>query len=628
MIIVAASILFLLGIAGLGTGIIGYTALIEAGIPPLGPIFVGALLVITSVFLGYFSLYRKTAANEAFVRTGQGGAKVILDDGAMVIPILHKLIPVSLETMKLEVERVGADALITHDNLRVDVRAEFYIRVSPERGSILQAARSLGHKSVDAGSVGRLVYEKLVSALRSVAAQKDLFEIHSNRVEFASGVQELVSEELSQNGLLLESVTISRFDQTDVSGLSDDNIFDAQGKKKITEITAAARVERNRLERDAEQEITTKDVDTAKRVLELERERAEVAATQQRDVANIQAERQRDQDEFRIRQEQAVREQEIATQLAVEAADIARQREIIKREQAQQETDIERTRAVEVAEQLKEVAVAEQEAARAKAEEEVLLAQAEQERANQQVITVEAEALADRTALTKLIAAKQVIEEDRIRRQIDAEVLAFRDVKESEAGQRSAELDAKAKLTRATADAEAIEKIAKAEQAQKMVDVNVDREQVSVQEARVEVQRQDLENRQTFDRAAIQFEVQKLRIEADKQVRVALAQAMGDFMSRGNYNVYGTPETMSAMFEQYQSGMGFSNKLEGLLTTLPDPVRQALEGLADNAGEALKLALSRLGNSHNGEGDAPVAEAEVDAEVDAATEVTSPADDD
>ena len=94
--------------------------------------------------------------------------------------------------------------------------------------------------------------EKLVSALRAIASQMDLFEIHTRRDEFAEKVKEHVRADLEENGLLLESVTISELDQTDPSELSDNNVFDAQGKKKITEITAAAMVERNRLDRDAE----------------------------------------------------------------------------------------------------------------------------------------------------------------------------------------------------------------------------------------------------------------------------------------------------------------------------------------------------------------------------------------
>ncbi|MCI0612254.1 hypothetical protein L0244_04620, partial [bacterium] len=150
------------------------------------------ILILTALIVSITKLYRKTSANEAFVRTGMGGSKVILDGGTMVVPVVHKLVNVSLETMKLEVERKGADALITKDNLRVDVKAEFYIKVQANSEDILNAARSLGEKSVDAASVGKLVFEKLVSALRSVAATKELIELHSKRDEFASAVQEIV----------------------------------------------------------------------------------------------------------------------------------------------------------------------------------------------------------------------------------------------------------------------------------------------------------------------------------------------------------------------------------------------------------------------------------------------------
>jgi uncharacterized membrane protein YqiK len=220
------------------------------------------------------NFYVKPSANEAYVITGMGGRRVLIDQGGLFIPIVQQLVPVSLETMKLEVERIGSDALITKDNLRVDVRGEFYIKVLPDPNDVINAARSLGEKSVTAGSVSELVFEKLVSALRSVAATKDLVEIHAQRDEFASAVQTLVTSDLEQNGLTMESVTISRFDQTDQGLLSDSNIFDAQGKRKITEITQAALVERNRIEREALREITMKNVQTRKETLELERDQA------------------------------------------------------------------------------------------------------------------------------------------------------------------------------------------------------------------------------------------------------------------------------------------------------------------------------------------------------------------
>lgn len=567
-----------------GVGLVASPTLGSAlPVPPAIPVVLGAVSILVGLIIGWFSLYRKTSANEALVRTGAGGVEVALDGGMVVFPVVHQVVAVSLETMKLEVERRDQDALITQDNLRVDVKAEFYIRVNPSAENIIQAARSLGHKSVEARAVGELVFEKLVSALRSVAAQKDLATIHSDRKGFAGAVQDLVSEELEQNGLLLETVTISRLDQTDPAGLSDENIFDAQGKKKITEITAAARVERNRLERLAEQAITHQNVDTTERVLSLERQRAEAQATQERDVANVQAERSRERQAFAVDQERAIREAEIARDLAIETANIERDRTLIRRQQEREQTDIERVKAVELAERQKQIAIAEQEAARAMMEKQALQAQSERERANQSIATVQATAQAEREAETRLIAAKQTIEQDKIKRQTDAEVAAFAELRRAEAQQKAADLEAQAKLRLAEADSRSRELVAQGDQAQRLVEVNVAREQVNVENARVEVERKALENRQTFDRAAIEFETMKLRIEADREVQIALAAALGQFMSRGNFNVYGDPTTMSAMFNQYSQGMGFSHKLDGLLKTLPGPLVEILSAMGPQA---------------------------------------------
>src|SRR5204863_9082069 len=171
------------------------------------------------------------------------------------------------------------------DNLRVDLSAEFYIKVQANRDDILQAARSLGARNVQADAVSELVQEKLVSALRTVAATKDLVELHAKRDEFASAVQQIVIHDLSHNGLTLESVTISSLDQTDPTQLQEPNVFDAQGLRKIAEITQRARVERNEIERESEQAVVAKNVVTRKKVLDMERDQAEFEAEQKMKVA-------------------------------------------------------------------------------------------------------------------------------------------------------------------------------------------------------------------------------------------------------------------------------------------------------------------------------------------------------
>src|SRR5215212_9588262 len=376
------------------------------------------VLIVTLVMLVISKLYRKASANMAFVRTGMGGAKPIKDGGTLVIPVVHQVIPVSLETMRLNVERRGPHALITKDNLRVDLSAEFYIKVQANTEDILQAARSLGGRNVQPDAVSELVQEKLVSALRTVAATKELVELHAKRDEFASAVQEIVTHDLASNGLTLESVTISALDQTDPTQLQERNVFDAQGLRKIAEITQKARVERNIIERESERQVVERNVHTSKKVLELQRDQAEFEAEQKMKVANVRAARDREQAEFKIAQDEAVSKRdiekmreietaEVQRTLAVEQAQVAKKVALVTKIREQETTDILRKQTVEVAERTKEVAVAEKERERAAARAALLAAEAEREKAKQQIVTVQVTSEAEREAQKKLIASQQ-----------------------------------------------------------------------------------------------------------------------------------------------------------------------------------------------------------------------------
>src|SRR2546426_2353817 len=547
-------------------------------------VFLFGLVIATII-----GLYRRTSADQAFVRTGMGGSRVVMDAGAIVVPVVHRVLDVNLQTMKLGVNPRGRNALITKDNLRADVLAQFYIRVQADTEHILNAARSLGENSVNAETVEALVSEKLVSALRAIASQMDLFEIHTRRDEFAEKVKEHVKSDLEANGLLLESVTISELDQTDPSELSDNNVFDAQGKKKITEITAAAGVERNKLERDAERQRAEKDVETRQQVLELERRRAEAESTQTAEIAKIKATKDREAQEVQIlsaqaiaaaqvaqqkavqqaeiARNQAVQQAEVAQDLAVKAAEIQRDRElqtgVAERDKAVKTAQVEQEKTVALADRARQIAIAEQEAARARAEEAALLAQAERERADQQVTTVQQIAEADREAQKKLIAAKQVIEQDKIKQQTEAEVQAYTRVKQAEAEQEAATKQAAAKLQLADAESQSRKLVAAGEAAQQMVPVQVDRERVNIKQAEVAVEAQALENRQKFAEAGIELEIQRLRISADKEVQIAMAEAIGMALSSSKMTLFGSPEMAATMLQSMAKGMGVRTMIEG-----------------------------------------------------------------
>ena len=612
-------ILILLFLVGAAMAIIPWTGLVPQ-LPTTGGYVLtvtGAILLTVVSFITVFTrFYRKTSANMAYVRTGGRGPHVILDDGAIVIPIIHHLTPVSLETMRLNVERRGPHALITKDNLRVDLSAEFYIKVQPSREDIQQAARSLGGRSVQPDAVAELVEDKLVSALRTVAATKELVELHAKRDEFASAVQEIVTHDLATNGLTLESVTISSLDQTDPSALQERNVFDAQGLRKIAEITQKARVERNQIEMEAQRLVVAKNVETKKKVLDMERDQAEFEADQRSKVANVRAAREREVAEFKLAQDEAISRRdiekmkaietaEVERQLAVEQAQVSKKIALIAKNREQETSEIVKKQAVEVAERAKEVAVAEKERERAEAQAQVLSAEAEREKAKQTVVTVTVTSEAEREAAKKLIAAQQAINEKRIRDQTEADVLAYMCVKEATAQREAADMQYQAKLKLAEGDAASAAKRADGDQALRMVEVNVEREKVNVEQARVDVERQSLANKQEFEEAALKFELEKFRINAEREIRIAAAQALGNMFAKATMQIFGDPDTMAKMSMQFMRAASVGAAADGLLKTLPDEGKLML----DKIGSAVMSQLSASGKAATGNGDAGTATA-------------------
>lgn len=563
--------------------------------------FVGLAAIITK-------LYRKTSANQAYVKTGGRKAKVILDKGDFVIPILHKLVEVSLETMRLDVKRSATDALITKDNLRVDINCEFYIRVQPNPEDILAAARSLGEKSIRAEAVKSLVGEKLISALRAVAATKELMELQLKRDEFASAVQENLAADLRQNGLTLETVTISMLDQTPSENLNPRNVFDAQGLRKITEITQTQNVARNRIDRDAEQAIKEKDVDTRKRILDFDKDQAEAEAAQATEVANIRAAKLREREEYEINQrrevelaavakEEAVKKADIGRNQAVQLADVLREREVqteaVERDRAVQEAEVKKNQAVEVARRLKEIEIAKKETDRATAEAQTRGAEATREEEAQRIETIKVTTAADRAAAEKMIKEKQEVDIAKYQEQTSADVKAYELAKVADGELQAAQKQKEAKLVLATAEAEAAKKRAEGAEAGQMVPVTVDRERVEVEGARVEVERQALQNKQEFSEAALKFEVQKLEIHAGAEVQKAFAQAIGQMLSEANMQIFGDPTTLSNMTTRFMSAAGWAQSFNGFRAGLPDDARDTAGRFLSGTGAALSSLVEK-----------------------------------
>lgn len=597
-----------LGLIALPFVLSSATTIVIDGVVQVVCVVVGIIsLLMLSVLAVVTRLYQKVAANEAIVRTGMGGKHVVQEGGILFVPFLHQLLSIKLETMRLEVARSGADALLTSDNLRADLKSEFFVRVQPTKEGITNAAVSLGSKASDEQAVKALVIDKLVNALRSVAAKSSLFELHSNREQFAQDVKNALSVDLEQNGLVLETVTISTLDQTPVDVLNTTNVFDAQGRQRIAEITQKARVETNRLEREAEELVERQDVETRKKVLSLALDREKAEAEQDRDVRLARAEADRQAQEFKIAQEEAVATREVRKQQGIEIAQREKEAAEIGAEKLKEVADVERRQAVEVAQREQEIAIARKEKERAEANAARLAEEAERETADQRVKTVTVVETARRAKEESVIAAQAEAEKAYVAEQRAADAEAYR-LQALAAGRKAAaEADAYAKVKGAEADKEAAEKRADGDKAERivpvevaarqvevdrsqaMIEVDVAEKRVAVRDQAADVERKELAQRQEFGEAALEFELRKLQIAKHAEVQVATAEAVSVLLSSADMRIYGDPTTLASMLGQFTKTMGLAEGVEGFFAGFRK----------DGDGEAKQVVNKVLGSATN-----------------------------
>ena len=243
-----------------------------------------AVIVIAIVYWVMNWLYRRSTKEIAFVRTGLLGEKVVIDGGAFVWPIIHDITPVNMNTLPLEVVRSRDQALITKDRMRVDVQAEFYVRVRSTREAVSLAASTLGRRTLDAANLKGLLVGKFESALRAVAAEMAMEEMHQHPSTYVEHVRALAQQGLSQNGLELESVAILDLDQAGLEYFNPSNRFDAEGLTQLIYDIESRRKLRNDIEQDSMIKIRARNLEAEKQALDIERESEEARLEQERGV--------------------------------------------------------------------------------------------------------------------------------------------------------------------------------------------------------------------------------------------------------------------------------------------------------------------------------------------------------
>lgn len=407
------------------------------------------LAILVILFLNRY--YRKATREISLVRTGAGGQRVVLDGGCLALPFLHKISEVNMRTTRLEIERLGPKSIITKDRLRVDVGAEFYVRVRATAEGVATAAQALAGKSFRSTDLAETIDGKLVDAMLSVAARYTMDELQDNRAAFAREVSELLSDNLAQNGLLLESVSLTRIDQTPFHALDENNAFNALGMRRLAEIIAVNKKERAVIEADAEVAVRQSQLDATKRKLTISREEEEAMIAQQREI-----------EVARSRSMAETAEEQAASEKRREAARIAREREVrlteISKDRELREQSLAAELATALAKTENSVRLAAKRVEEAHAEAEAIAATAAGAEAEEKVRTIREQAAADREKVLALIRATEQAEVDdtRVRSEVgtmlamaEAEAKAMLDRAEAQKAKLMAEAEGRAAVIEA-----------------------------------------------------------------------------------------------------------------------------------------------------------------------------------
>lgn len=530
------------------------------------------VLILATITLS--RLFKKCEQGKALIVSKMRKVDVTFT-GTVVLPVLHRCETMDISVKTIEIRRAGNEGLICKDNIRADIRITFFVRVNKTVEDVIKVAQAIGtERASHEATLQELFNAKFSEALKTVGKQLDFVDLYTHRDEFRDRIVQVIGTDL--NGYSLEDAAIDYLEQTPLKQLDPANILDAQGIRKITELTAIEHVKTNEFTRNEEKEITRQNVSAREAILELERRQADAEIRQKREIetarAQQEAETQKVQAEERLKantafirteeqlgiqtenkaREIAVAEKNRERVIAVETERIEKDRmlEVIARERETALRMIEKDKELEherraIADLVRERVAVEKTVAEQEENIKRLRAVEEAERERQQiVIMAEAEA---QQSLVKDIKAAEAAEQAAQHKAREEVVLA-------EARNQAAELDTRAKIrlaegtqaeaaAKGLADAQVKERDAVASEALGRAEAVVDREKALADaegiKERLKGEAEGLSHKAeamaALDTATREHEEYRLRLEAEKEIRlkgidvqrqVAEAQAM------------------------------------------------------------------------------------------------------
>lgn len=413
-----------------------------------------SLVVILGVIILISRFYKKAEQGQALVRTGLGGTKVGFS-GMVVIPVIHKLEIMDISLKTIEIARSGKDGLICRDNMRADIQVTFFVKVNKQEQDVKNVAESVGCKRASSKeAIIQLFDAKFSEALKTVGKQFDFVDLYNKREDFRDEIKRMIGRDL--NGYLLDDAAIDFLEQTPISLLDEKNILDAEGIKKITELTATQKMKANFIQREEEKTLTQQNADAREAILEMERQLAEKEEKQKREVANIIAREESEIAKVNEEEQKKAEQARIAREEEIMVAEENKQRQIIVAAKNKEKTEAIETERVEKERDLE----------RTERERIVTLAQIEKEKSIEVEKKNIQEVIRERVAIEKTVVdeeerisdTKAFAEADRQKKvaitfaEKEAEEQLVQKIKSAEADKQASEFRAKQQLIDAEAE--------------------------------------------------------------------------------------------------------------------------------------------------------------------------------
>lgn len=550
-------------------------------------------IIIVAGFIGSLMFLRKVDPGSALIITNSfRGSRTVSFTGSFVFPIIQTTERMDISTKRMVIEKKGKEGLICQDNIRADIIVNFYIRVNKHEDDVKHVAECVGcERASKRETLDELFSAKFSEALKTAGKQMNFEDLFKERDRFKEEIIRVIGKDL--NGYTLEDTAIDYLEQTPLECLNPDNIMDAEGIKKIKELTTAQHILENEHIRKEEEAIAKRNTEARERILELDKQRADAEARQQAEIKIIQAREEAEaakiSEEERLKAETAkiAADEQLEIHIENKARQVAVAEKNKERTIAVETERIEKDKLLEITEREKEVELARIEKEKLVEVEKKNIQDVIRQRVavqrtvaeeEEKTLDIKAEAAAERDKKVAIIGAEK-----------EAEAAFATDVKAAEAKAKAADFICREKVLIADTERDTSEKHA---EAKKILAEGVVAENSAFGLANVKVKEADAEAQKRIYEVENDAAERKLLVEArgikeKGESEATVLQQMKDAEASG---VRGTGEAEAVALREklLAEATGISERGEAEARALKEKLIAEAVGIKEKA-DAMKI---------------------------------------